>query len=304
LTIVTAPLIYWKLDNNVATARFFTPLEKQQALERLRANQTGIGSDEFKWAHIFELAMEPKSYLWIGLALLLNIGASVTGTFGPLILSGFGFDSFQSSLLNIPFGAVQLIVILLSSWITQKFRLRFATLAAFMLPVVAGSAMLYALPRGPSSKAALLAAYYMLAFLFAGNTLLISWMASNTAGATKSAATMALYQIGSSTGNIIGPLLFNSNEAPLYHRGLTAVLAVFLSFIACVFLQFGNLYILNGLQAKKRVRNGKSAVLRDLSMAHTFENFDVTDSEGTVRLGEHAFEDLTDVQNDEFVYIY
>lgn len=186
ITIVTAPFVYWKLDSDIPSARFLTEHEKAQAIERLRANQTGTGSREFKWDHIKELALEPKTYIWIGLSLLLNIGASVTNTFGPLIISGLGYDKYVSSLLNIPFGAVQLIVILLGSYAAYAVRHKSIVLATFCLPVITGLAMLYVLPRNDKSKqGALLAGYYLLAFLFAGNPLIASWIISNTAGTTK-----------------------------------------------------------------------------------------------------------------------
>lgn len=183
VTIVTAPIIYWKLDSDIPTARFLTEHEKAQAIERLRANQTGTGSREFKWSHILELALEPKTYIWVGLSLLLNIGASVTNTFGPLIISGLGYDKYISSLLNIPFGAVQLIVILLGSWAAYKIKYKSIVLATFCFPVIAGLAMLYVLPRNETG--ALLGGYYLLAFLFAGNPLIASWIISNTGGTTK-----------------------------------------------------------------------------------------------------------------------
>jgi hypothetical protein len=63
-----------------------------QAIERLRANQTGTGSNEFKWAQVFEIAYDPKTYLWIGMALLLNVGAAVANAFGPTLLAAFGFE--------------------------------------------------------------------------------------------------------------------------------------------------------------------------------------------------------------------
>jgi hypothetical protein len=44
LTIATVPFIYWRLDDDIASARFLTPKERLHALERLRANQTGTGS--------------------------------------------------------------------------------------------------------------------------------------------------------------------------------------------------------------------------------------------------------------------
>ncbi len=253
--------------------------------------------------------MEPKTYLWFSMALLLNIGASVQNTFGPLILSGLGFDSYRTSLLNMPFGALQIIVILLASYAAQKARLKSAILALLMLPVVAGLAVLYVLDRNKPHQAALLAAYYLLAFLFGGNPLIVSWIVGNTGGTTKKSIIMSLYNAGSSAGNIIGPLLFSKKDAPRYHPGLKAVLAIFVALVAVVLIQLANLTMLNKLQQKKRVRNGKMAVIVDSSMMDKYvglaEENQQRDGDGQVaRLGDNAFLDLTDRRNDEFTYIY
>lgn len=160
--MVSAPFVYWKLDNDIPSARFLSDEDKPKAIERLRANQTGTGSREFKWPHLLELALEPKTYLWIGLSLLLNVGASVTNTFGPLILNGFGYDKYLTSLLNMPFGAMQFIVIVAASWTVQRFRIKSVFLVILTLPVIAGLAMLYTLSHTPSHQGALLAGYYLL----------------------------------------------------------------------------------------------------------------------------------------------
>lgn len=298
VTIVTAPIVYWKLDNSVTSARFLTEHERVQAVERLRANQTGIGSRNFDWRQALEVALEPKTYLWIAMSLLLNVGASVTNTFGPLILSGLGFNKYITSLLNMPFGAVQLIIILLASYAAQKAKLKFPVLLFLVTPVVAGLAMLYALPR--HNTPALLGGYYLLAFLFGSNPLIVSWIVGNTAGTTKKSIIMSLYSAGSAAGNIIGPLLFNSRDAPTYHPGLKAVLGIFIALAAVVILQFVNLMSLNKLKERERVRNGKPAKIRDLSMEERWVG-GVEEEEGVS--GERAFED-TDRTNDEFVFIY
>ena len=321
VTIVSVPFIYWKLDNDIPSARFLTEHEKEQAIERLRANQTGTGSRDFKWRHILEAALEPKTYLWIGMTLLLNVGASVTNTFGPLILNGLVSDKYMTSLLNMPFGALQIIVILSGSYFAQKARLKGAILMLFMIPVVAGLAVLYSVPRGDSAKAGLLVGYYLLAFLFGGNPLIVTWIVGNTGGTTKKSAIMSVYNAASSAGNIIGPLLFNDKDAPAYKPGLRSCLAIFVALVAIVAIQWANLVVLNKLQEKKRVRNGKAAKVVDHSMTSHYRAMDGqnTDEEvlaaqentaGTVvygseaRIGEQAFLDLTDRQNDEFIYIY
>ncbi|KAL7915058.1 major facilitator superfamily domain-containing protein [Trichoderma velutinum] len=297
LTVVSVPFVYWKLDNDILSARFLTEEEKPKAIERLRANQT-----------------EPKTYLWFGITLLLNIGASVTNTFGPLIINGLGFDKYKSSLLNMPFGALQTILILLASFLAQKAKIKGAILAVFMLPVVAGLVILYCVPRKDSSQGALLAGYYLLAFIFAGNPLIVSWIVGNTAGTTKKSIIMSVYNAASSVGNIIGPILFNDRDAPAYKPGLRACLGVFSALVGVILIQWGNLIVLNKLQAKARVRNGKEAVIIDRSMQdhyHTNRHHDdglLQDDEEPReredRIGQNAFLDLTDRENDEFVYIY
>lgn len=240
--------------------------------------------------------LEPKTYLWAGMALLLNVGASVTNTFGPLILSGLGFDKYVSSLLNMPFGAVQLIIIMLASYAAQRARLKAPILLLIVLPVITGLAILYALPR--PNDAGLLIGYYLLGFLFGGIPLIVSWIVGNTAGTTKKTVVLSLYNASSGAGNIIGPLLFNANEAPTYYHGLKATLAIFAALAVVVSLQWVNLWLLNKAQARKRVRNGKMSTIHDSSMEDTY-----VDDFAQQGLGEHAF-DLTDRKNDEFVYIY
>lgn len=301
ITVVSIPVVWWFLDSDVASARFLTEHEKKQGIERLRANNSGTGSREFKMAHVWEALLEPKSWLFVAMTLCLNVGAAVTNTFGPLIIQGFDVgDAGVSALLNIPFGFVQLAVILPASWLAHRFRMKSPFLAGLMVPVLIGLIMLYTLPR--SQTGANLAGYYLTAFLFGGNPIIVSWLISNIGGSTKKSVIMSLYNAGSSAGNIIGPLLFNLDNAPEYLPGLRSTMAITATLIAVVGIQVANLFWLNHLQEKKRVANGKPAKIKDLSMIHRYESGLAED--GEEQLGNNAFLDLTDKKNDEFVYVY
>ncbi|VUC31638.1 unnamed protein product [Clonostachys rosea] len=302
ITVLTAPVIFFVIDSDVPSARFLTEHEKLQALERLRANQTGTGSRKFKWKQAFEALYEPKSILFVGMALCLNVTANVTNTFGPIIIKGFGFEPEITSLLNIPFGAVQLLVILPASYMAHRFRIKSPFLELVLLPVLAGALMLYFLNR--SYIPPLLAAYYMLAFLFGANPLLVSWMISNVAGTTKKSVLLSFFNIGVSAGNIIGPLLFNAQDAPYYKPGLQKTMGITCALIAAIGLQVVNIFFLNRMQERKRVANGKPAKLHDSSMEHRYVSTHNQDGENGPQLGASAFDDLTDSQNDEFVYVY
>jgi hypothetical protein len=305
ITIVSAPVVYWRLDNGITSARFFNDHERDQATERLRANQTGTDSHDFKWSHIVELALEPKSYLFIGMTLLLNLNAQVTNTFGPLILSGIGFDKLTTSLLNIPFGLIQFLSILVGSWAAQKSRYKSFVMIVFMLPVVLGIMLLYTLARTAREQVPLMVGYYLLACLFAANPLIVSWILGNTAGTTKISGMMACYQGSSGLGNIIGPLFFKPEDAPSYHPGLRVVLGGSVLLLIIVLGQLVNLMVLNRMQEKKRVQSGKKAVLHDRSMDEQFVSYDDdNETEDSQQQSMAAALDLTDRKNPDFIYIY
>jgi hypothetical protein len=238
------------------------------------------------------------------MALLLNVGAAVSNAFGPTLIANFGFvsghlsclritdtdlwvypqDKFITALLNMPFGFLQFFCILVASYAAQKWRIKSAVLAAFVVPVIVGLGMLYGegiskhFKQGPA-----LAGYYLLSSLYGGNPLIVSWMVANTAGQTKKSVIMSLYNAGSSAGNIIGklqlchsilqadiplgPLLFNAKDKPHYIPGIRAVLGIFCGLLACVGLQVLLLAYYNRVRSRQRVANGKPAKISDTSMS-------------------------------------
>lgn len=154
-------------------------------------------------------------------------------------------------------------------------------------------------------------------------------MSANLAGSTKKAAAFTLYNAFSSVGNIVGPYLYRSEDAPdcklvvgqaiallpvmirhceltmapaTDYPGLKATLAIFCVLVFVIALQVVNLSYLNRRKEAQRVANGKPAKLRDLSMTNKYEAavVDETKAHGT---GELAFADLTDKENDEFIYL-
>lgn len=59
--------------------------------------------------------------------------------------------------------------------------------------------------------------------------LLYAWSAQNTAGETKKKCTSGMVFIAMCAGNVIGPLLYSTEDAPLYRTGLIANLAMFVT---------------------------------------------------------------------------
>jgi MFS family permease len=297
-TVLTVPLVWIFLNNNPAEARFLTPEERRWAIERLRDNNTGVETKEFKWKQVLECFTSPPIWFFFCLTFCINTGASVTNTFGPLIIKGFGFNPRQTILLNIPFGFVQTCVCFAGCLLAARFGYKGIVLMAFMIPCVIGSGLLYGLGRSHKDSGPLLFGYYLIAFLFGGNPLLFSWLAANTAGHTKKSLAISMCNAGSAVGNIVGPFLFKKQDEPAYRPGIAGVLGIF---VATMGLSAGLMFVLlimNRNREKERVANGKPAKLHNASMDKEYTQN--TDSD----LGKQAFADLTDRQNDEFVYGY
>ncbi|KKY32055.1 putative major facilitator superfamily transporter [Diaporthe ampelina] len=301
VTILTAPFVYWKLENDVQTASFLAESEQAMAIERLRANQASSDSREVRWCQVKETFEDTKTWIFVIMSLGNSIGSQVPYTFGPLILTRLGYDNYTTLLLNIPFGALQYIVILAVSWSAMRFRWKSLTLGSSLVPVITGLVVLFVLPRDSTNTAVLLVGYHLFSFTFGCNSLILSWMIANTAGQTKKSITLSFYSAASSTGSIVGPLLFRYGDAPRYEFALKITLGVYIGVLWAVIIQVVNLALLNRAQEKKRVAHEKQAKLYDHSMDEKY--VDIAENNHSY-VGNFAFADLTDKQNDEFVYVY
>lgn len=82
-------------------------------------------------------------------------------TFGPLIVKSFGFNSLNTILLNVPFGAVQLIATMGGAWLATAWKMKAPVLALLILPPIAGCLMLLKIPHDNDHKGPLLVGYYI-----------------------------------------------------------------------------------------------------------------------------------------------
>lgn len=240
-----------------------------------------------------------------------SIASGGIGTFGNLIVKDFGYDRFQTILFNIPFGVIQVIAILSTGWLATKFQRKGLTIACVSVLPAVGSILMLTVPR--HQKGVLLFGYYLVSCLAAVTPLVYTWQAQNTAGDTKKKTTSAMVFIGMCTGNIIGPLLYSPNDAPLYRPGLISNLIMFvlvgvLGLLIPLYLMF-----LNKRHAKRREELGKNMAIVDESMMRSRETeaSKVVDAEeeqqqsqGRSLEEDNGLQDMTDLKNEDFIYVY
>lgn len=192
------------------------------------------------------------------------------------------------------------------AWLANRINMKSPVLLLLCLPPIAGCAILLAVGREKGDRAVLLAGYYIISFYPGISPLIYSWSGQNTGGDTKRKVTTAMLFIGASAGNVIGPHLFKPSEKPRYDRGLRTNLALFVVLAVLIVLGMVLIRILNARQAAKRRALGKSEHITDLSMQKAVgQDSEVLNHvEESETVGDKAFDDVTDMKNEDFIYVY
>ncbi|KAH6675067.1 MFS transporter [Halenospora varia] len=280
LTIFWSLFLIWALPTSQATAQFLTDEEKVAAVEMVRDNNTGIHNRTFQKEQLKEALLDPKSYIFFWFAFFGNLPNSVS-TFGSLVISNFGFTSLQTTLLGMPNGAFEIIVMVAVTW----FCIRFQNIRCYCVVFVnvislVGGIMLFSAPF--SNKAALLVGYYLIFAWPTGYAISLSIIGSNTAGHTKKVVTNVFTLAGFCSSNIIAPQFFKTNQKPRYPLGIGSTIFGFAGMIFTIMVfRFYVVWL-----------NKKRAPMREQALA-AFEG-----------RREQGFEDLTDRENPLFLYVY
>ncbi|OSS48174.1 hypothetical protein B5807_07726 [Epicoccum nigrum] len=305
VSVVVSIAVYLFMPDSPMEAKFLNENEKLIAVERLRMNQMGVASRVWKWDHVLEAFMDVKTWLWFSMLTAVSIPSGGITTFGPLIIKSFGFGKFETILFNMPFGAVQIFATLGGAWLATRYKKKGPVLILLCIPPIIGIVILMVVGREPKHRGVLLVGYYLTSFYPGISPLIYSWSGQNTGGDTKRKVTTSILFVGASAGNIIGPHLFKPSEKPYYHRGLRSNLALFVAIVVLVLLAMAWIKVLNRKHAAAREAMGKSANIVDLSM----EGSRISDPEGAEDIqgdgvGDKAFDDVTDIKNEDFIYVY
>ncbi|KAH7149171.1 allantoate permease [Dactylonectria estremocensis] len=210
--------LWFLLPSNPTEAWFLSKEERIIALARVKDNQNGVEAKVFKKEQAIEALKDPK--VWLN-AIGTGSGNILGGVsaFMALIIRMFGFSTLQTTLLSLPVGVIQLVMLsifsVLATYIPNS-RLSWALLADGIS--LAGACMLYAID--PSNRWAVLSGFWlMVGFIPCSFILAFGTMSANIGGHTKKITSQAIFFVLYSVGNIIGPQLYTT---PPYSQGLRA----------------------------------------------------------------------------------
>lgn len=278
MTIAVGFMILIHIPDLPVKAWFLSDEQRKQVVLRIKSNQQGFGNKHFKWHQFKEALLDINTWIFFFFSVAFQIPNGALTNFGSLLLKGvFGYSSTETLLMNLIGGGVELGGCIAFAWFNKFINHRMAMATFFVGLCLIASCMLAFPLQSPHAR---LAGYYLYNLAPIGMICCLSCFTSNVAGHTKKITVNALYLIGYSVGNLIGPQTFKSSQAPKYRGGQIAMvvcLAFSLVMIAWVYFNYWN----------ENRRRDKLEAEGKLEFPH-IENYE--------------FADLTDKENVKFRY--
>ncbi|KAH8883468.1 MFS general substrate transporter [Thozetella sp. PMI_491] len=262
---------------------FLNEREQAIAVHRVAQNMMGIKSYQWKSYQIWHAVKDPKTWLILAFVLFTQLPNGGLTSFGSLVISGFGFDSFRTLLIGLPSSVVSAGGMIVWGIFSIKYpNLRTWGMIVPLLPAIAGISAVYATMNTGANKYGRVVAYWLI------NSYAITWpfaltmVGQNVAGHTKRAITNTMLLVIFAAGNIAGPFFFRAQDAPGYVLAIATILIFFcLAFFSGIALR---VYMIFENRRRDRV----------YGVLSTEEKVD------GMRLGMH---DRTDLENTDFRYV-
>ena len=162
MTVVVAGFMFFWMPDSPTEAKFLSDDDKVIAIERLRDNQMGVMSREWRYPHFFEALLDPKTWLWVVMVFCASVPSNGIGTFGPLIIKSFVSDPFKTMLFNVPVGISHALAVSVSSYVSMKWKLKGPVIAILCLPPIVGLSVLLSFTHNVENKGILLAGFFCL----------------------------------------------------------------------------------------------------------------------------------------------
>ncbi|KAF7192467.1 putative transporter, partial [Pseudocercospora fuligena] len=212
-------LVLLVLPDSPLKARFLSAPERQLVLARVKENNTGLENKQWKLEQFIEALTDIKTWLLFIFAVTSNSPNGGLTNFQSLIIKGMGFSTLQTTLIQMPSGAVQFVVCTGATYFASRYsNARLAIMLICLIPFLAGTIGTWLVPQSiPYGRLVCL----WISFSYTATwTLSMSVATANTAGHTKKITTNAILLIGYCLGNFIGPFFFLSSQAPRYSLGV------------------------------------------------------------------------------------
>ncbi|KAL4997864.1 major facilitator superfamily domain-containing protein [Aspergillus recurvatus] len=281
LNLVTAILFLWLIPDSPNSAKFLTHRQRIIAVQRVSENMIGVKTKQFKFRQALELAYDIKVLCILGVGISCGVINGGVSNFASSLIKGYGFSGIYATLLQLPTGAIEAIVVPICGLVSTYVRDSRCIVLAIVSLIPFGG--LLGIRFTDLSHRWTLVGCTWLQYII-GAPVIISWnlLSTNIAGHTKRSIANGLWFTLYAGGNVAGSNIFFADEAPRYYSALTGLLICYAGMIVLASVAYAVMKIEN--------------VRRDRKM---------TAVEGLMRQDRavlDGFKDMTDMVSKDFRY--
>jgi hypothetical protein len=226
LNFVWAWVFLWVMPDSPSSARFLTHKQRIVAIDRIAGNMIGVKTKQFRVKQAVEAFLDFKVVCLSLIGLCCGVINGGVSNFSSSLIRGYGFEGIYATLLQLPTGAIEFVIIPLCGLAAGYFKnTRCLILAFICLPPLAG---LLGIRLTPLSQRWSLVGCTWLQYIV-GAPVILSWnlLTTNIAGHTKRSTANGMWFVFYAAGNIAGANIFFAREAPRYFSALTGLIVCY-----------------------------------------------------------------------------
>ncbi|KAG9007033.1 hypothetical protein FRB93_008300 [Tulasnella sp. JGI-2019a] len=294
LSVITSLLWFFLMPDNPTSAKFLTEEERIFAVQRIRVNQNGIESKVWKKYQFIEAFTDVKTWILFLFAIIAELQGGIGVEYGAII-KGFGFNTTQTTLLNIPSGFAMIIAITLGGILLRRFPNSRTILGCIgFIPGIIACFFLLFLPM--SNRAGLIVQIYLINMGGLGLTMVVSLCTISFAGHTKKMTANAIFFVGYAVGQMLNSQFWKVQYRP---RNTVPWVIILVSLVLDIVLVLALRFV---LVAENRRRDAEK-----LASGKEYDEFgyiETTGADGQTHKVKVPiqFLDITDKENKAFRY--
>ncbi|EHL03266.1 putative Uncharacterized transporter [Glarea lozoyensis 74030] len=223
-SVLVAVIAWHIIPDSPSTAPYLTRRQKRVAYLRLRSEETPHShpsSSHLNTSDILDTITSPRIYLTAFIFFLTNLAFSSLPVFLPTIIHEMWHTVSTSQALSAPPYLFSFLIVILTSWASDKYHTRSLFIILHALISASGYALLALSPTlNLSSEIRYLLLFPAASGFFSVVTLTITWSINNEPSSSGRGVGFAILQVIGQCGPLVGTRLYPDEEAPYYVKGM------------------------------------------------------------------------------------
>ncbi|CAF3312063.1 unnamed protein product [Rotaria socialis] len=240
-TLVLALLIFLFLPTHPESSKYLSSEERVLATTRLMSSQAnGVHIRKFRWSGFRRAITDYKVYLCGVMYLGVNLTLASISGFLPTIIVSLGYSNADAQLYTVPPYACAAVFMIITSFLSDRFRCRGLFVAGVMMISCTGWIILLAVVDNQNVR--YFATLLLVMGSFAAVPLMLTWVSNNSANESQRDVELGMLNGIGQCFAILAAFIFPSTDSPHWSKGfglnlafnaLAVIVAVALYLILC-----------------------------------------------------------------------